>query len=337
MTSDLFKAKGVPAFGVYSGEIRDIGLSPCRPAVPWAIKRFRTKRWRFVGFYSPELVVGLAVVHAGYLGSAFAYAFDTAKRSLVEFSGRSPLGMNCRISDHLFEGEQSFVKGRDRIVMSCDPKGATCRIDVDVGVSKGRLIIEAQIDESTAAAVPHQIVSPTPKGRFAFTHKTAGLPAEGRVATPDGEFELKRGETFAAVDHTAGYHDYRWEWRWASLGGLAGDGTRVGLNLVAPVHHPTITENALWVDGRCHPLGRADFTFDRQAILEPWRIRTDDGVVDLRFEPLGERAETINVGLVLSRFHQPIGRFSGLIALPDGKALTLADVPGVVEDHETRW
>lgn len=336
MTSDLFNSKGEPAFGAYTREIRDIGLKQYRPGLPWALKRFRAKRWRFVGLYSREIVVGIAVVQVGYIGTSFAYVFDMERKSMTEFTAKSPLGINSIVPDHAFEGDLSFIQGSNRILVRYGHEGSVNEVDVDIN-SGSLLKIHARMDESPEVITPHQIIIPTPGGGFAFTHKSAGLPVEGRIVTRDHEYELKKGEAFGAIDHSAGYHDYHWEWRWASFGGLADDGVRVGLNLAEPAYHPTINENALWVDGNLIPLGEASFAFDPKSILSPWRISTDDGVIDLDFEPLGERAEKIDIGFILSRFHQPVGLFSGTITPQGGRPLTIKNVPGVVEDHEAKW
>ncbi|RJO68662.1 MAG: DUF2804 domain-containing protein [Myxococcales bacterium] len=335
MNPGLFDATGKPAFGAYGGEIADLNLQAWKPAWPWALRRLRAKRWRFVGLYAPSVIVGAAVVDSGYVGTAFVYAWDRESKRLAEFKAMSPLARAMRISDHATHGEARVVIGDAEVSIHYTEQGD--RLEVDVPVAGGRLMIEASFDSSRSAGEPHQIVSPTPGGRFAFTHKIAALPAEATVRAPFGERRLTRGQCFAAIDHTAGFHDYRWEWRWTSLGGLSRNGQRVGLNLVAPTPHPTITENALWVDGRRYPVSQANFDFDRAAILSPWHISTADGAVDLVFTPEGERAETIEAGLVMSRFHQPFGAFSGRLKPPDGPALELVAVPGVCEDHAARW
>ena len=64
----------------------------------------------------------------------------------------------------------------------------------------------------------------------------------------------------------------------------------------------------------------------------PWRIRSEDGRVDLTFTPEGYRAQTIDLKVISSRYLQPFGTFSGQI---DGVAIE--GLPGVTEDHAARW
>jgi hypothetical protein len=69
----------------------------------------------------------------------------------------------------------------------------------------------------------------------------------------------------------------------------------------------------------------------------PWSIRSADGAVALTFEPAGAHAEARNLGLVSTRFVQVAGTFQGRVPGPDGSAMHVAALPGVVEDHWARW
>jgi len=337
MKSDLLREDGTPAFGLYTGEIADVTLNEY-PKLSSFLKPIRSKKWRFSGIFSPEIVCGVAVVDAGYVGSCFAYAFDMETRQLSEYRATSPFSLASRISDNTLVGEAVYKHGLGQVALKYGLEdGKYSNIEVMAPTADGQLEINARMDDTKEGSVPHQVVFATPKGSFAFTHKTAGMTVSGQVKVGDKVYDLDSATTFGGVDHTAGYHDYRWEWRWASLGGLSKCGKRVGLNLVDPIHHPTIQENALWIDGERFPLGRAEFIFDRQSILDPWEVSTTSGIVKLHFKPLGQRSETLNAGIIKSQFAQPVGLYSGEIHLPDREPIVLENIPGVVENHDAKW
>ncbi|MDJ0761954.1 MAG: DUF2804 domain-containing protein [Myxococcota bacterium] len=334
--AQLINAEGRPNFGVYGGDVGPLNMWDYTGLPRWK-KNWRAKRWRFVGLFSPSLVTGVAVVDVGYSGSTFAYGVDMDQNLMAEFHTMTLLGRHIRISDHSTDGEATYEKGKTRIQLTYRSGGDVSRVDVYAPTDNGILEIEAVFDESHTVALPHQIVTPTPGGRWVYTHKAAGMPASGRAVINGRTIDFPESATFAAVDHTVGYHDYHWEWRWASLGGLANDGRRVGLNLVDPIHDPVNQENALWVDGRRYPLHRARFERDQRDVIAPWRVTTLDGTVDLAFRPQCARKETINLGIVKSCYAQPIGVYSGTIQPPVGEKLTLTGIPGVAEDHDARW
>ncbi len=336
MSASLFTDDNTPAFGLYTGEILDLPLDAYQAVSPF-LRRYRAKKWRFVGLFSRRLALGLAVVEAGYVGTAFGYAFDMKSRHMREFKATSPLARACRISDHAGSGSAVYEGGGNSIRLTYGLPAEESLVEASLQTSEGPLEIQARFSTNREAVIPHQVILPTPGGRFHFTHKTAGMPCRATVRMNGETIELSEKECAASEDHSAGYPDYHWQWRWAALGGRTAEGVRVGLNLADPVYHPEWTENVIWIDGERYPVGRAEFAFDRRRILEPWSIRTDDGAVDLEFKPLGERKETLNAGLILSRFHQPVGLFSGVFR-PDGTTeVRLEDVPGVCEDHQARW
>ena len=110
---------------------------------------------------------------------------------------------------------------------------------------------------------------------------------------------------------------------------------RVGLNLVQ--HFVGAPECAVWVDGEIFPLSEGRFELDLDRPLQPWRVRTAEGEVDLRFDPGAIHAETHDFGVVASRFIQPAGSFSGTIRVAGRAPLELDGVLGVVEDQDARW
>ena len=69
----------------------------------------------------------------------------------------------------------------------------------------------------------------------------------------------------------------------------------------------------------------------------PWRVTSAGGEVDLVFRPAGAHRGARNLGIVTTRFAQVAGVFEGRLPGPDGGAVAVAGLPGVVEDHWARW
>jgi hypothetical protein len=125
---------------------------------------------------------------------------------------------------------------------------------------------------------------------------------------------------------------------------LGQGGARVGFNLTAhrrwdrpPTQLEDAADCALWLDGRRVKIPWVAFDYDPKNVLGPWRISDREGLVELSFHPLGERRENVDLGLVVSRFHQPYGRFEGVLRDRGGRAYPLDDVFGVTEQHFARW
>jgi hypothetical protein len=171
---------------------------------------------------------------------------------------------------------------------------------------------------------------------YNYCHKAAGFPISGFVEVRGERFEFRGDDAHGALDWTAGCLARNTFWNWASAGGRFKDGRRLGINFVSGVNDRGFTENVYWVDGKPIKVDVVDFDYDSDSILvTPWRIRSNDGRVDLRFRADSERAEDINLGLVISRFHQPFGRFEGRLEI-DGRMQDVA-LYGMVEEHQARW
>ncbi|MFC1853481.1 DUF2804 domain-containing protein [candidate division CSSED10-310 bacterium] len=334
----LINQQGKPNFGLWTGEIFDVNLQNYqRGGLCSLLKLIREKRWQYVGIYGQKVQIGLAVVDTGYLGNVFCYAYDKEQGRLTEIERNVPLAMGIRCDRNVASGTARFASKSEQVIITNDIFKGERQIQVNLTGKGTDIKIQAALKDDMKSVQPLQIVTPTAEEDFTFTHKSAGLPVSGtlemngRLITFDGEKE------FGAIDYTFGFPAYHTVWNWASMAGLAEDGTVVGLNLVAPIHHDTFNENCLWIGGQMIKTGPALFEFDSKNTLQDWQIKTADSKVNLTFHPLGKRQQNINAIVISSRFQQPFGFFSGQLRGEDNTVYQLKDVPGVVEDHEAYW
>jgi hypothetical protein len=61
-------------------------------------------------------------------------------------------------------------------------------------------------------------------------------------------------------------------------------------------------------------------------------VRSENGSVDLTFQPEGHRAQKVDLKLISSRYVQPFGTFSGSL-----QGIAVEGLPGVAEDHAALW
>ncbi|MBC7171011.1 MAG: DUF2804 family protein, partial [Polyangiaceae bacterium] len=81
------------------------------------------------------------------------------------------------------------------------------------------------------------------------------------------------------------------------------------------------------------PLSGVRFTLPDDPRTQPWQIESRSGdEVDLRFMPLGARAQDLHLGLLRTRFVQPYGTFHGRV-----RDHRVDGAFGVVEDHDSLW
>ena len=326
-----------PQFGNWTGEITNGDLRQYRRG-DWSdvLLPMREKRWQYVGLYSEEFIVGLAVVHAGYIGNVFAYVYNRKTGGFWELERKAPLAQGIRFERGLSESTVAYRTIDEHVRFNNNLVAGKRGIDVRLKSEGLILDIRAEIVDNIQAHPPLQTLMPTPDGDCSFTHKTAGLKTVGKIRLGDTHWDLEATQTFAVVDTTIGYHARETKWNWASFGGES-NGVIVGLNLANPTH----TENAFWIDGVQHRVAPVEFQYTDGD--NPWTIRSTKSKdaqlasVDLTFTPLHCRRQNINFWILSSSFEQPCGVFNGTLRTSTGVSFTVENVPGVVEDHFARW
>jgi hypothetical protein len=320
-------------------------------AVERAYRGMRLKQWHYTSVVTDRMLFACAIVDAGYVGNAFAYVVDRATGRKHEYSVLTPGAAGIEIAPNSIDGTTRIVwPGFGRIELSNDSSRGERRIDAAL---EGRRLFGARpaldasilIRDDGRQPAPIVVVDEPVAGRWLYTHKCYALEAEGHVRAGDLGDAFARGKGLAGLDFNRGYRARETYWNWAAAAGRASDGTRVGWNLTAgrrPEEVPSSAgedagDSALWLGAECVKIGAVFFDYDAKNLMKPWRIRDAEGLVDLSFAPAGERAEDINVGLIVSRFHQPYGRFRGRLCSRTGQTFAIEDVFGVVEQHFAKW
>jgi hypothetical protein len=321
---------GSPVAGSWSGAVRDTSFSGLSGeyARGFLEKRFVEKRWQALFVATRDVMLSFAIVDAGYLSSGILSVFDRgARRVLIDSHPVLP-PLLAWLTDEANDGMRATLNGP--------------RISARLERSGGRVLATARwanaaLDlslDARRAPPPMSAVSHFGSGRFNFTQKLVGIPSEGEIRVGNAQFKL-RGE-LAGLDFTHGHlaRDTAWRWAFASARHA---GRLIAFNLSEGFMRSGGGENALWVDGAPCSVGPVRFAFEPSAPLAPWRIESDDGGLDLTFQPEGYRAQNVDLKLVVSRYVQPFGVFSGHVTTVDGERLELDSLPGVTEDHAARW
>ena len=71
--------------------------------------------------------------------------------------------------------------------------------------------------------------------------------------------------------------------------------------------------------------------------MQPWKIGTTDGAVNLELTPQGLRHERVNLILAGSAYNQPYGLYSGVLVDSKGRKHTVEKAFGIAEDHVANW
>ena len=318
---------GQPNEGTYRGVPRDLSLARLS-TVSRLTRTTGQKRWIYVGLFSEELVVGGCVVDLSYLASGFAFAFRSKDGELLDHHHMGPR-LRQVVPDDPTAGKARFALPRARVeVHNAVQTDGQRRLEVRMGGGRQRLRMSLTVEDDGRAVEPLCAITRLPGGRASFTHKVVGLPVHGEVTMGGRRLEIENA--LAAVDYTHCLPEHRTVWYWACAAGETTDGRRLGLNLVQGWNLERPAENAAWVDGKLAALGPVTF----HAGADSWLMEGDG--LRVRFHPLGERRQDVDLKLIASRYVQPFGRFEGELTV-GGETLRFERLWGVTEDHEAAW
>ena len=314
---------GTPRFGLYAGSIGNGRFTGLKDVPGMLERRLSEKKWQYVFVATPEMMLSLAVIDCGYLSAGICAVFDRGSRRLLVDDNPVLPPFCAQVAEAPSEGMSASLFG-PRIRARLQRTNGRVSVQATWGHADVDLLLEAG-----RAPPPVTAIAPAgAPGRFDLTQKTVLVPAEGEVRAGNVRFPV-RGQ-LAGLDYTHGLLARETAWRWAFACG------REGQRLVAFNFSDGFLqgegENAAWIDGEPRACGPVTFSFDPEAKLGPWRIRSADDRVDLTFQPEGFRAQNVDLKLISSRYLQPFGTFSGRL-----EGVNLEGLPGVAEDHAARW
>lgn len=336
-------SQGRPRFGTYAGSLPRVDLDAL--AEPFDLNAVRAvtrrKRWHYTILGTPEVLCVMAMVDVGYSATGFLSAVDLKDRRVLFDDGwLFPPASLLSVSDAPAEGLRArMTRPGLSAAIERDPGEGRYRLRAHVSrliaPLQGPVSLEAQLI-AEGAPPPLTVIAPLGPDRVNVTLKSGALPAYGRLSARGRTYELDGG--VGGTDYTQGLLPRHTTWRWAFACGRLADGTPISVNLVEGFNDQdgAANECAVWVGDQLLPLPRASIRPTPRDVLDPWEMSTPDGSVQLTFKPLHAHRESRELGVVSSRFVQPLGLFRGTIEVA-GRRLVLQDVPGVTENQDVHW
>ncbi len=337
--ASLILNEGTPAYGAYLGYPGVMNVEDFVQARQYgALQRMlKEKRWYFIGLCGPGFVAGAAVVRTGYTGTSFVYLYDFEQGQLLEHSYMDPGGRHTRFDLDPQNGTCMYETGKARVELQNRLPDGYRRVLVNIPKRGKELDIEVRLREEDQPVEPFSLVAEIPPDRYNYTAKLAGIPAEGVIRAAGKEYNVSHQTALASVDWTAGFPARHTFWNWSMGQGFDTEGRRVGWNFSKGVYDIGPGENVVWLEGKLVKLGKVRFDYNPKQIHEPWKVRSEDGEVDLLFHPTGLRQDRTNLLFIKSMFKQPFGTYSGTLRGADGTEHEVSNVLGIAEEHEALW
>ena len=299
----------------------------------------RTKRWDYWAIQADSIIVAITVADIDYLGLVTLDWIDPVSHHSGGRSVTIPLGRGIDLPDEPATGRLDFdsrnlgvsiVYGDDATELLAhwtEKRGNTGTLSATVAEPTGHESLN--------------VVIPWSSTQFQFTSKHQARPAFGSISAEGRTQELggPAGEAWGILDVGRGRWPYQTRWNWGGGSGYAATGELVGLQLGGKWTDGTgFTENGVIVNGRLSKIGEdLNWEYDWDNPMNPWRVRTAEGTLDVTLAPDHDRHSNLNLGILMNEVHQVFGRWSGCIPDGTGAALSIENMLGFAEEARARW
>ncbi|QQR98238.1 MAG: DUF2804 family protein [Sphingobacteriales bacterium] len=307
-------------FGVYDGLIEDVSTAAIdKSDLLYFKRRTERKTWIFFGYYSKEIICGIAIADAGATSLAFSYIFIPDENIFIEDKITIPFGFSNDFDPNL----NSTWKLKN---YSITTNGDT--IEYKTVNSKFELTATCTNNNKNGFSV---VATSDAKRPFNFTYKNLCIPTSVTIKYNN---KVYKGEgNFGSIDFTKGYPPRETTWNWLSFIGTTESGKEIASNIVDQFNDNL--ENVLFINGEKHLLSNAKFDYKKPLDKNNWNIKTADNILDLTLFPNGKRTENLNFVVMKSLFTQVFGKIEGTVQINNQTEKFTAY--GVTEEHFALW
>ncbi len=291
------------------------------------------KEWNFYQLQCGDYVLQLTLGHVTYMCSVSAtlmhlptgqkWELGTMKPFFIPELDRDPEG-ESRVS---FESDtialRFAVTGRQRLLTVTGHNAQYSRVDI-------RILLENDpANEKMVIATPF-----AKPNQFYLNYKENFYHGTGSVQF--GELRISFDGCTGLVDWGRGVWPYCHQWYWGSLTAHI-DGVPFGFNIgwgFGDLTHAT--ENMFFYNKKATKLGVLQVERDDQDLMQPWRIRDPDGLLDMTFTPFWDNYTQNKLLVVDTHCDQLFGTFDGVVQTVDGPK-RFAGLRAFIEHAVNRW
>lgn len=297
----------------------------------------RMKRWDYYGLTTKTHYFSFTVSDIGYLGMVFAYVIDFENRKMHEETLSLPFASGVEIPRNSQDGITQYKN--KKVNLTFYTTNDQRKIMVNWPNFENGQDLKADFKLNLPAGHESMnLVIPIEKRRFYFNRKINCLPANGWVEYLGKKYELTPDTTLGNLDWGRGVWAYNSFWVWASASGFTSNQQTIGLNMGYGFGDTSASsENAFILNGKVHKIGKTEFKYNSHDFMQPWTMLSEDGRLDLTFQPFFDRTARTDVKLLYSEVHQLFGKYSGTLITDTGEKIEITDLIGFAEEHHARW
>ena len=303
--------------------------------------KLRIKEWDYYYVGNEDCGIALTIADNSYMGLGSVSVLDFKKKTFITKSVMTlfPMG-KTNLPSTSVEGDVSFDTKKLKIVF--ENNGISRKLKCTFKKFKNGLDLNCDIELFEEPNDSMVIATPFKKRKhFYYNQKINCMRAQGSATIGGKRYAFLPKNSFGVLDWGRGVWTYKNTWYWASLSGES-LGKKVGFNFGYGFGDTSkATENMIFYDGKAYKVDEVTFDIPKNEkgkddFMSPWKITSNDGTVDLTFEPIIDRKDHTNVLVIKSLQDQVFGKFSGELKF-DGKTIKIENLLVFAEKVINKW
>lgn len=308
-----------------------------------AASKWRIKEWDYYIVSDGKRSIAFTLSDIGYAGLMSVSVIDLEKPACRTTSKVVVFPFGKYGFPNTYEdGDVKFESGQLKLYFRND-KGKR-EIECVYKKWNGTDTLKAKIKLSDPPRDAMVIATPFKEDEHAFYYnaKLNCMTAEGYYEIGDDRYEFKPSSALGTLDWGRGVWTYKNVWYWGSMQCRLRNGHTIGFNLGYGFGDTSqASENMFFTDGIAHKLGNVVFnipqTDGKDDFMREWTIKDDEDRLFMRFKPIIDRYDAMNLGVIATCQHQVFGEFSGYVRLDDGSVIEIEKCRGFAEKVVNKW
>lgn len=308
-------------------------------------KKFKIKEWDYVYFGDESYGICLSISNLSYAAVLSASIVDFTRR---EYSVKNSIKLFPKIKPDLSVNPSnsfSYYKTKNaefKFEYKEGKKHLTGYFNNFFKLHTGNANLEFDIlldNEPEDNMV--KVTAFKKKYQFCYNNKISCMTAEGTATIHGRKYVFDKQNSFATLDWVRAILPYKTEWYWANMQCM-NDRKMLGFSFVRGFgSYEQHTENMIFYQGKAHKIDAVKIYNQRDGLrtnyLRPWTFYSEDGRLELMFEPFVLRKNSFNLGLFKHKTHKVFGEFTGKLILDDGKEIEIKDKLGFSKKFDNLW
>ncbi len=295
---------------------------------PWVLKE-----WIFYQFIKDHYAVQLTIGHLTYMCSVTATLIDLNTGHKWEINSMKPFFVPKLDKDP--EGE-SYNEFKDKNLYMSFRVTKTQRILCVKGWKKDLGTVDIRIEADNDVNNEKMVIATPFKNpkQFYLNYKENYYAAKGWAQFGERTIDME-GST-GLVDWGRGIWPYSHQWFWGNLTSHI-DGVPFGFNIGWGFGDLSYaTENMFFYNKKAYKLGRMLVARDENDYMKPWKLRDEDGKMELNFTPMFDNYTQNKYVVIDTHCNQVYGWFDGWIETEDGRK-EFKHVLAFIEHAVNKW